>query len=579
MSLAVCQKLNISTSPCIGVIVICPTSTMSEWKRQLELRGFPNKILLLINGLKRYIDTTVVSYESLRSTGVSKHLPKGLCKHKLLKFKVIYTKHLVTLKEEKGTSFYPSSYLNELVKQKVLFIFDEFHRMKNTNSLQHVACSIITKSVCNGLDSNLSRILFLSATPFDKAIQVVGFLNAVNVIPNRFLVGPPYDINPSKYGMGEFLDLCYNIDAEASSKIINLRHGSLVTETDSLQVLLAKLPREKIIACELVVAMYSKILSKHFVSAAPSFKLPFDLDVGDGYFNISNVNGLKLYSAIKGLEESVTQMRDGSTFDFTDLTMHFMAIENAKAEIFARKVHQFLLKDPNCKVMCFLNYHSTMETIHKFLNSIGIENTYIAKGTSVADRELQIKPFMEHNLNCRVLIGNTSVLGVGINLDDQDGRFPRFCLISPSYFYMTLHQASYRCYRANTKSVPHIRYVYGKIVSTNSKIDKTDLIEARLLNNMASKTAIMRSTVMQQLEVQENVKFPGQHKLHRENLEYKEEDLALYSKCVVESVVPNDAVADFRELGENDARFIKEVEQKTLADHEVDAEMNIIGST
>ena len=559
MSLSVCQRLS-DNPPAANVIVICPTGTMTEWKRQISLRGFPRSIPIKVNGVPNSIDNVVISYESLRATA-SRSVSSGLCKHKLLSFKLVPHMNNFTKEEEMRVVFEPSAYLKELIKTKTIFIFDEFHRMKNATSLQHAACSVITKAICNGDKDVPARILFLSATPFDKSIQVVGFLNAVNVIPNKFLVGPPLDINPAKYGLGELVKLCYKIDPTVTTFVVNERRRIPTIEADILDNLLKRLPNEKSIACDLVVSLYSKILSKFFVSAAPSFKLPFDLNIGDGYFNISPDNGINLFNCIQGLKTAYGIQQEEGFRNFGILIQWLLRIENAKVEIFVRKIHQLLKSEPNCKVLCFLNYHSTMSAVYDGLQSLGVNSIYIRKGTSVSDRESLIAPIMEHNLNHRVLIGNTTVLGVGLNLDDQNGNFPRYCLISPSYLYMTLHQAAYRCYRANTKSAPRVRYVYGKIANVNGQVDKVDLVEAKLLRNMATKTAVMRSTLLQQLEVQEDVKFPGQHKPEREGDEYTAADIKLYSKFVVAS---DDDESDDSENVANESEYIKQKEAELI---------------
>ncbi len=48
-------------------------------------------------------------------------------------------------------------------------------------------------------------------------------------------------------------------------------------------------------------------------------------------------------------------------------------------------------------------------------------------------REENINIFQDPSTHCRVLIGNPKVGGVGINLHDTDGRFPRKMYIFPTY--------------------------------------------------------------------------------------------------------------------------------------------------
>jgi hypothetical protein len=90
-----------------------------------------------------------------------------------------------------------------------------------------------------------------------------------------------------------------------------------------------------------------------------------------------------------------------------------------------------------------------------------------------------MKLFQEANTKTRVIIAKPTAFGVGINLDDRDGNFPRHTFINPSFHFDKIHQAAGRTYRCTTKSNVRCTLCYVKNTEESNIIDalrrKTDV--------------------------------------------------------------------------------------------------------
>ena len=178
------------------------------------------------------------------------------------------------------------------------------------------------------------------------------------------------------------------------------------------------------------------------------------------------------------LQKGVNLLRDCTNFNsdtndventqnFQGITRAMQLIETAKITLFKNYALEVLENLPTHKVVICLNY---TESIVDLSNLLHIYNPLILNGsTSVNKRDQIIKKFQNNSSEYRLLIGNLQCLSTGIDLDDKDGNFPRFVLVSPNYSIITLEQLIYRFLRTDTKSCAEINFIFGRIYLNNGQ--------------------------------------------------------------------------------------------------------------
>lgn len=153
-------------------------------------------------------------------------------------------------------------------------------------------------------------------------------------------------------------------------------------------------------------------------------------------------------------------------------------LEIGKIPAFVASARALLESDTQCKVILMLSF---IEPIQDCAGQLAEFNPLVIHG-KVGDeaRHTRRTLFQAASAEHRLLIGNMSVLSNGVDLDDQDGRFPRHMLISPSYDALNLHQVAGRVYRSATRSPATIYHVM---------LQGTD--EGALLANLRKKDEVL----------------------------------------------------------------------------------------
>jgi hypothetical protein len=403
------------------VVLVSPPSLFSHWKNSADTMGV--KILASI------------SYHGLRGAAGRdfNHGDNSL------------------LVRDLHDNVYASPEFKELLDRKILLVFDECHAVKNmvTKSLAS-AHALIRELVTR--PRTLSRALLLSATPADKEEHAVSIVKMLGLSwdPELYTYSKTTGFVPT--GFQTLYNFCMTVNPDITratvpggAPMINARNMS-----------------------HIVFTLYTKVV-KDFLSSA-MIQVENELSekiLLNGFYSMPVADDKILRDAYDCLAHSV-RFNDASrnvTFNkegFGAITRCMILFEHAKLRTILRVALDILNEDIHNKVIIYLNYRKSIEGARTVLEKF--KPIVLDGRTKMSDRQRFVDLFQRPTSEYRVVISHPRVGGVGLNLDDRDGRYPRSQLFSPSYEFIVLHQAAGRTHRVTTKSVSRNIMVFSKRV-------------------------------------------------------------------------------------------------------------------
>jgi hypothetical protein len=377
--------------------------------------------------------------------------------------------------EREEYTFYPTDKLIKYINEGVVFIVDEFHRLKNKNT-SHNAISCVIKELKkivvlseeynSNMNGNKSRIIFLSGTPFDDVEQIYHFFQMTNIITHDKLY--EYDGRSIKFlGLKELINYCNIFDKQKTTKIVNEQ----------------KMQKETIKTClqKLCFTLYIDVLCK-YIRCIMKMKCDFKIKFVNGYYKLSDHGQTQLKNGINLIHNN-SMNTDDEPFAIENIVKGLKMIQNAKTEIFLRLAIAKLKSDPMAKVMITFDYKEPLYTVFDGLSEY---NPILLDGTvHKSKRSALLSKFQENNTDSRVLVANTQICSDGINCDDKFGCYPRYILTNNSFFGMRVKQLFSRCFRIDTKSDVEIVNVQGQC----------EINETIIINNIIEKFKIMKIVV------------------------------------------------------------------------------------
>jgi len=371
------------------------------------------------------------------------------------------------------------------VKNGVMLIYDECQNLKNATAQFKCALALATAIY----DQNRSCMLMLSATPADKLEQVVRYCRLLGIMRND-------QIAHQNLQTGEYV-------LDGFREIINF----CVKDQNKREILVESV--NKATKHHVLMTLFTKYIKSIFFFAMKPPEIDAELDIKNGFYKMSVKGQEELREAVDRLRRAIAvfmsmSQRRSSTMAFRDIGLSIAGIEKAKLEIFCRQALLALndREKPNQKVICMFSHLTPIFVLAKVLQAY---NPLVLTGKNTDSQRQAVMHYFKHSPNHRLLIGNITVMALGISLHDTIGDSPRVCLISPSYHVMNLHQASRRAYREGSKSDTIVRYVYGS----------DQMAECSMLNSIAKKCSVMRTLTTQ--AVGENVKYPSEHEKYIES--------------------------------------------------------------
>lgn len=454
MSLYVAIKRN------LPIVVIGPATLEEDWREYALNYGV------------KLID--YISYHSLAGK-TGKAIKHGLLTRE--------DKNKGVLGKNSITVYDPTDYLIKLIDDGTFFIFDEIQNAKNESTFFKSVVAISSTIRLNIYPGCKTIAAFMSATPIVKQNEAIRLLKVMGVITKEKL----YHINqltkrPVFEGFKEVVNFAKKYNIEKTIKLVDNNHKNTNDEIK-----------------ELIWKIYVQILKPNMVGAmvAPASAFPDGalLDAKNGFYNISELGGDRMGYAIKLLGDFVSYEPKEDEEDYIDMNVFrekgklaqlqiiLHELEKPRIEIYARLASLYLNENLNRKVIIFVNYDDTVVSLKWVLQNF---NPVIMTGKTPLKRRKEIKDRFNNDLDCRLMIANFKVGGVGLSLHDKVGDSPRVVLLTPNYYLINLHQAAGRVYRMGLKSLATVRMVYAK---------GTGLMENRILDNIAKKTDVLKQAI------------------------------------------------------------------------------------
>lgn len=476
------------------VLVICPATMEAKWKTVLSKYGATI--------------VAVIGYQSLRS--ISGCQPShGLLTRDDSKIPFsAKTKNEETLEfisDPTESRFKVTDLYNSYISSQsgILLVLDEFHNLKNKSDQAEACKALITAILDKG---GKSRILLESGSPIDKEEHAINVMELTGFIRNNILFTYNKTTNQyTLYGAAEIKNICFGINPRVTDDIFaenpitsrNIRH-----------------------ICYL---LFQKVLKKYVSTSMPPLISNKNIDCKNGYYNMSEEDSKILENAITDLRKASQFSEEKGTASHSgeNVTNALVNTELSKVPIWVRKTKKDMIQDQKCKVGIFVNYKEPLE---KLIEELKEYNPLVLQGSVSKDKRKKIiADFQEPSTERRLLISNIKVACTGIDLDDKHGGFIRKAYISPNYLISDLHQLTRRFLREDSKSMPIIRFVYGKC----------GRMETSILNALARKTHVLKDTLEDQVEY--GILFPGEYE---EEIEEDPSNLNPFKTTIQETQKP-----------------------------------------
>lgn len=440
----------------LGIFVIAPKTLLSKWKEVI------NKF-----GIKIY---EIINYERIvgRTKSGSSYLIRD------------------------GNSFKVNKLFKNAVNNGILFVVDECHNAKNM-SLKTTAVQTFIRYIvkANEKRNTNSRIALISATPADKKEHALNYSILLGLTSEENLYTHSLDeINLT--GLKDVYNKALEID---KVKAIQLYRDNLNSVNDITEVTFSLITEIFIPRMTTTMPWLNKgIYINGFLILKNNQEMYFDaLQLLNETFSKTRISKVSKKSTKKDEEEDIEKEKEGRDVaekgNFGGLTYALSRIERSKINDLIELIIEELNEDPSKKIIIYLRYYSNIDLAINLLKEYS--PLQLDGRITVNNRDKNITLFQEPNSKHRILIGNPMVGGVGIDLDDKNGNFPRNMYISPGYDFISLYQAAGRINRIDSKSEGTTYFIYG---SLNDEVKNVEEVigysEVRILESLKKKSDV-----------------------------------------------------------------------------------------
>lgn len=363
-------------------------------------------------------------------------------------------------------NFTTTEVFRQLVEEGVLLVLDEFQQIKN-DCAQTEACETLILDIFESFKrGGKSRVMLLSGSPIDKECQAVRLFKTLGIMRHPKIVS-----GHQFAGINEIVRYLH----DAFRTRLTQKGNLYILQTSSRYIRDGGNGLYHQYAWG--AQRYAFELFVHVVKPkATSAMDPLRSDDGivlnkyNGYFHLNEEANLeKMRTAVEGLNELrelQARLRTEAPVAGTGATIIrqmmrlLIVVETSKIDTFVRLARAQLDAHPCKKVVIGVNFLDTMADLNTLLAEY---DPLIFDGSKTIKQRTDIlAKFQAPSTEHRVLIGNTSVLSSGIDLDDKDGGYPRVCYVSPNFKTIDIYQLGHRFKRGlDTRSSTDIYMVYS----------------------------------------------------------------------------------------------------------------------
>jgi len=374
------------------------------------------------------------------------------------------------------------SFKETIANNPILFVFDEAHSLKNSDSNASIAGRILTNYIVN--NGGPSRVLFLSATLFDKIaeglVTILKIFGIIRIYPS--LLGGSSSGDWSKSGLQEIANFCSTLVPEKEvSDLIADYCKSVPRDYDS-----------EAYANNLAMLLWSRIISPSISSRMPSFERKFPVRAFKLFVRITDERRSEVIrQQMAEIEAPQTGLGKGNAAGLS--TKALQSIELNMIDEVVRLVIGDFRSKPMHKMIIFASFKDPLERAHALLLKASISEDHIVHITGDTGTAKGVDKFQ--NGQARICLITLGVGKQSINLNDTTGRNPRISYMFPTTFSASdLKQASGRSDRINTMSEVVIITVwpgkdyYGQVYeSPMARVALKLITKNKIMNSAAGK--------------------------------------------------------------------------------------------
>jgi len=420
----------------LKLMVVCPKTLVNKWQKECDTYGIK--------------PSAIISYGLLAG--------KKKCNHPWLTQN--NQKYVVTEK-----------FMN-LAQKGVFLVFDEVQYVKNMNSKRAKAAFALVKV----LKRTVSRSCFLSNTPIAKKDYSDAIVKIPGIVTREHMW--IYDHASMKYnvvghGLSELMMYCRRFDSK------------------QVDVIKKKYPIDNSNKKLICFNLYSFILRNVIVSSMPEPNKKFKLTIYNAFYKMNTKSLNYIETGYKLIKKKI---RNKGKSGFGTLAKAITLIEKGKLVKIEELIGERLNRDLNIKIIVYLCRKASMyqmKTDFEAYNPLVMNSDVIGK-----NRDDIITKFQRADNEYRLLITSAGVGGVGLDLDDQIGNFPREVYIVPTYKYIDDYQAARRVMRRFTRSDAKVYFVYS-----------SDFPEEKILINQINKSDVHSEVVASSDDVVKTVEY------------------------------------------------------------------------